>query len=72
MAKADVIEIDGEIIEACRGATFKVKLANGSEIVCHISGKIRKNLINILPGDKVMVELSPYDVTKGRITYRTK
>lgn len=68
----DMIEIGGEVLEACRGATFKVRLDNGSEIVCHISGKIRKNLINILPGDKVMVELSPYDITKGRITYRTK
>lgn len=72
MSKDDMIEAEGEVIEALRGATFRVKLYNNAEMICHISGRIRKNLINILPGDKVMVEISPYDLSKGRITYRIK
>lgn len=71
MAK-DVIEMEGSINEALPNAMFLVKLENGMEIMAHISGKIRKNFIRILPGDKVRVELSPYDLTKGRITYRMK
>jgi translation initiation factor IF-1 len=71
MAK-DVIEMEGSINEALPNAMFLVKLENGMEILAHISGKIRKNFIRILPGDKVRVELSPYDLTKGRITYRMK
>jgi translation initiation factor IF-1 len=71
MAK-DVIEMEGSINEALPNAMFLVKLENGLEILAHISGKIRKNFIRILPGDKVRVELSPYDLTKGRITYRMK
>lgn len=72
MSGKDLIETTGEVLEACKGAMFKVRLENGAEILCHVSGKIRKNFINILPGDNVTVELSPYDLTKGRITYRTK
>jgi translation initiation factor IF-1 len=71
MAK-DVIEMEGTIQEALPNAMFMVKLENSMEILAHISGKIRKNFIRILPGDKVRVELSPYDLTKGRITYRMK
>jgi translation initiation factor IF-1 len=70
--KDDYIEIEGNVLVALPNAMFKVKLDNGMEIVCHISGKIRKNFINILPGDRVTVEISKYDITKGRITYRTK
>jgi len=62
----------GEVLEALPNAMFRVELENGHEIVCHVSGKIRMNYIRILPGDKVAVELSPYDLTKGRITYRYK
>jgi len=62
----------GEVAEALPNAMFRVKLENGHEIVCHVSGKIRMNYIRILPGDKVAVEMSPYDLTKGRITYRYK
>jgi len=62
----------GEVAEALPNAMFRVLLENGHEIVCHVSGKIRMNYIRILPGDKVAVELSPYDLTKGRITYRYK
>ena len=68
----NIIETEGEVLESCKGATFKVKLANNTVILCHVSGKIRKNFISILPGDKVQVEISPYDLTKGRITYRMK
>jgi len=69
----DVVEAEGEVLEACKGATFRVKVdLNDAVVLCHVSGKIRKNFINILPGDKVKVELSPYDLTKGRITYRMK
>ena len=71
MAK-DVIEIEGTILESMPNAMFRVKLENGHEILSHISGKIRKNFIRILPGDKVKVEMTPYDLTKGRITFRLK
>tara|TARA_Y100001970_G_C13485488_1_gene486446 strand:- start:137 stop:355 length:219 start_codon:yes stop_codon:yes gene_type:complete len=72
MAKEPAIEIDGEIIETLPNAMFKVKLENGHEVLAHISGKMRMYYIKILPGDKVKLELSPYDLTKGRITYRYK
>lgn len=68
----DVIELEGEITEALPSALFRVKLETGQLILAHVSGKIRKNFIRILPGDKVKVELSPYDLTRGRITYRLK
>ena len=71
MAK-DVIEIEGTIVESMPNAMFRVKLENDHEILAHISGKIRKNFIRILPGDKVKVEMTPYDLTKGRITFRLK
>ena len=71
MAK-DVIEIEGTILESMPNAMFRVKLENDHEIRAHISGKIRKNFIRILPGDKVRVEMTPYDLTKGRITFRLK
>ena len=71
MAK-DVIEIEGTILESMPNAMFRVKLENGHEILAHISGKIRKNFIRILPGDKLKVEMTPYDLTKGRITFRLK
>ena len=72
MAKDDVIEVDGVVLESLPNAMFKVKLENGHEILAHISGKLRMNYIKILPGDKVKVELSPYDLSKGRITWRAK
>ncbi|XJS10260.1 translation initiation factor IF-1 [Aerococcaceae bacterium WGS1372] len=72
MAKDDVIEIEGIVLETLPNAMFKVELENGHEILAHVSGKIRMNYIRILPGDKVTVEMSPYDLTKGRITYRFK
>ncbi|HNR21346.1 MAG TPA: translation initiation factor IF-1 [Bacteroidia bacterium] len=72
MAKQNSIEQDGTIAEALSNAMFRVELENGHEIIAHISGKMRMNYIKILPGDKVKVELSPYDLTKGRITYRYK
>ncbi len=71
MAK-DVIEFEGKILESLPNAMFRVELENGHEILAHISGKIRKNFIKILPGDKVKVEMTPYDLTRGRITYRLK
>lgn len=71
MAK-DVIEFEGTIIESMPNAMFRVKLENDHEILAHISGKIRKNFIRILPGDKVKVEMTPYDLTRGRITFRLK
>ena len=71
MAK-DVIEIEGKILESMPNAMFRVELENGHEILAHISGKIRKNFIRILPGDKVKVEMTPYDLSKGRITFRLK
>lgn len=72
MAKDDVIEVEGTVIETLPNAMFKVELENGHEILAHVSGKIRMNYIRILPGDKVTLELSPYDLTRGRITYRFK
>ena len=72
MSKDDVIEVEGVVSEALPNTTFKVKLENGHEILAHISGKLRMNYIKILPGDKVRVELSPYDLTQGRITWRDK
>ena len=71
MAK-DVIELEGTILESMPNAMFRVKLENDHEILAHISGKIRKNFIRILPGDKVKVEMTPYDLTRGRITFRLK
>ena len=72
MSKTDVIEIEGVVVEKLPNAMFKVKLDNGFEVLAHISGKIRMNYIRILPGDKVKVELSPYDLTRGRIIWRDK
>ena len=72
MAKQDVLELEGEILEALPNAIFKVELENGHEIQAHISGKLRMNSIRILEGDKVTVELSPYDLSQGRITWRRK
>ena len=72
MAKDDVIEVDGIVSEALPNASFKVKLENGHEVLAHISGKLRMNYIKILPGDKVKLELSTYDLNKGRITWRGK
>ena len=72
MSKEDVIEVSGKIIEALPNATFQVELENGHTILAHVSGKLRMNFIRILPGDKVTVEMSPYDLTKGRITWRAK
>lgn len=71
MAK-DVIEMEGTILESLPNAMFRVELENALVILAHISGKIRKNFIRILPGDKVKIEFSPYDLTRGRITYRLK
>jgi translation initiation factor IF-1 len=68
----DVIELEGEVLEALPNALFRIKAEMGQVILAHVSGKIRKNFIRILPGDKVKVELSPYDLTRGRITYRIK
>ncbi|SCG84079.1 Translation initiation factor IF-1 [Proteiniborus sp. DW1] len=72
MSREDVIEVEGTVAEALPNAMFKVKLENGHEILAHISGKLRMNFIRILPGDKVTIELSPYDLTRGRITWRNK
>ncbi len=72
LAKDDVIEIEGTVVDALPNATFKVELANGHQILAHISGKLRMNFIRILVGDKVTVEMSPYDLSKGRITWRSK
>ena len=72
MSKEDVIEVEGTVVDTLPNTTFKVKLENGHEILAHISGKLRMNYIKILPGDKVKVELSPYDLTRGRITWRAK
>ena len=72
MAKQDVIEIEGKVIDTLPNAQFKVELENGHEILAHVSGKIRLHYIRILPGDKVTVEISPYDLTRGRITFRHK
>ncbi|MBK6525731.1 MAG: translation initiation factor IF-1 [Crocinitomicaceae bacterium] len=72
MAKQSSIELDGTIVEALSNAMFRVELQNGHIITAHISGKMRMHYIKILPGDKVKLEMSPYDLTKGRITYRYK
>ncbi|MDK2847620.1 MAG: translation initiation factor [Desulfuromonadales bacterium] len=72
MAKEEAIEVEGKVIEPLPNAMFRVKLDNGHTILAHISGKMRKFYIRILPGDRVTVELSPYDLTRGRITYREK
>ena len=72
MSKEDVIEIEGIVVEKLPNAMFKVELENGHQVLAHISGKLRKNFIRILPGDKVTMEMSPYDLTKGRITRRDK
>ena len=72
MAKSDVIEIEGTVIEKLPNAMFQVELENGHKVLAHISGKLRMNFIRILPGDKVTIELSPYDLTHGRITYNNK
>ncbi|MGE5454911.1 MAG: translation initiation factor IF-1 [Methylocystaceae bacterium] len=70
--KDDVIEVEGKVIEPLPNAMFKVQLENGHKVLAHISGKMRMNFIRILPGDRVTVELSPYDLTRGRIVYRFK
>ena len=72
LSKEDVIEIEGTVIEALPNAMFQVELANGHKILAHVSGKLRMNYIRIVPGDKVTVEMSPYDLSKGRITWRAK
>lgn len=72
MAKEEGIQVEGIVTEALPNASFKVKLENGHEVLAHISGKVRKNFIRILPDDKVLMEVSPYDLTRGRITYRYK
>ena len=72
MSKADMIELEGTVVEAMPNAMFKVKIQGDHIILAHISGKLRMNYIRILPGDKVTVEMSPYDLTKGRITWRSK
>ncbi|HET6466408.1 MAG TPA: translation initiation factor IF-1 [Nitrospiria bacterium] len=72
MSKEDVVEVQGTIVETLPNAMFRVELENGHRVLAHISGKMRMHFIKILPGDKVTVELSPYDLTRGRITYRFK
>ena len=72
MAKDDVSELEGTVVEALPNAMFQVELPNGHKILAHISGKLRMNFIRILPGDKVTVQMSPYDLTRGRITWRSK
>ncbi len=72
MAKEEAIEVMATVVETLPNAVFKVELENGHEVLAHISGKMRKHFIRILPGDKVLVELSPYDLTRGRIVYRYK
>ena len=72
LSKDDVIEMEGKVVDALPNAVFLVELANGHQIMAHISGKMRMNFIRIYPGDKVKVELSPYDLTRGRITWRSK
>ena len=71
MAKDDVLEVEGKVIETLPNANFKVELENGHQVLAHISGKLRMNYIKILPGDKVTMEMSPYDLTRGRITWRS-
>ena len=72
MAKSDMIEVEGVVVESLPNTTFQVDIGNGHTILAHISGKLRMNFIRILPGDNVTVELSPYDLTRGRITWRSK
>jgi translation initiation factor IF-1 len=72
MAKEETIQVEGKVIEPLPNAMFKVELDNGHQVLAHVSGKMRMNFIRILPGDKVTVELSPYDLTRGRIVYRYK
>lgn len=72
MAKEDVIEVEGTVLEALPNATFKVQLENGHVVLAYISGKLKQNYIKILPGDKVTMQLSPYDLSRGRITWRGK
>ena len=72
MTKQDVIEVEGKVLEALPNAMFQVELENGHVVLAHVSGKIRMNFIRILPGDKVTIELTPYDLSRGRITYRFK
>ncbi|HEY1477319.1 MAG TPA: translation initiation factor IF-1 [Chthoniobacterales bacterium] len=72
MARKDVIEVEGKVVELLPNTMFRVALPNGHRILAHISGKMRLHFIRILPGDKVMVEMSPYDLTKGRITFRQR
>lgn len=72
LSKEDIIEVEGTVVEALPNAMFQVELENGHKILAHISGKLRMNYIKILPGDKVTLELSPYDLTRGRITWRAK
>ena len=72
LAKSDMIEVEGVVVESLPNTTFQVDIGNGHMILAHISGKLRMNFIRILPGDKVTVEMSPYDLTRGRITWRSK
>ena len=72
MSKEDVIEVEGTVVEALQNAMFQVELENGHIVLAHVSGKMRMNFIRILPGDKVTMELTPYDLNRGRITYRFK
>ncbi|ABP67842.1 translation initiation factor IF-1 [Caldicellulosiruptor changbaiensis] len=72
MSKEDVIELEGTVIEALPNAMFQVQLDNGHKVLAHVSGKLRMNFIRILPGDRVVVQLSPYDLTRGRIVWRSK
>ena len=72
MAKSDMIELEGTVVESLPNTTFRVDIGNGHIILAHISGKLRMNFIRILPGDKVTVQISPYDLTRGRITWRSK
>ena len=72
LAKEDAIELEGTVLEALPNAMFKVELENGHQILAHISGKLRMNFIKILPGDRVKIEMSPYDLSRGRITWRSK
>lgn len=72
MAKEEAIEVEGKVVESLPNAMFRVELENGHKVLAHVSGKMRMNFIKILPGDMVRMELSPYDLTRGRITYRVK
>ena len=72
MSKEDVIEVEGTVVEAMPNAMFRVEIQGGHQLLAHISGKLRMNFLRILPGDKVTLEMSPYDLTKGRITWRSK